>query len=111
MSSSILTSDHAEGPSTPAGAPAPDDAIRAVVARLSRPRAVGGSVIERAAILAEGSDADAIVRWILTHSGQPEAVTAPETARGLHGSRRSGGAPERHPRRYTFPAGVLTPLD
>jgi hypothetical protein len=33
-----------------------DDAIRAVVTRLSRPHASGGDVIERAAILAEGGD-------------------------------------------------------
>jgi hypothetical protein len=38
-----------------------DDAIRAVVRRLSRPHASGGDVIERAAILAEGADAAAIV--------------------------------------------------
>ena len=36
----------------------PDEAIRAVVTRLSRPHASGGAVIERAAILAEGADAD-----------------------------------------------------
>ena len=34
-----------------------DDAIRAVVVRLSRPHASGGDAIERAAILAEGGDA------------------------------------------------------
>ena len=65
-------------------------------------------MIERAAILAEGSDADAIIRWILAHSGRPEAVPVPATAQGLHGSRRSGGAAEQHPPRYVLPAGVLT---
>jgi hypothetical protein len=34
-----------------------DDEIRAVVTRLARPHPAGGEVIERAAILAEGSDA------------------------------------------------------
>jgi hypothetical protein len=34
-----------------------DDAIRAVVVRLSRPHGSGGDVIERATILAEGRDA------------------------------------------------------
>src|SRR5215211_7911950 len=45
-----------------------DDAIRAVVVRLSRPHASGGDVIERAAILAEGGDAAAIVAWIIAHA-------------------------------------------
>jgi hypothetical protein len=84
-----------------------DDAIRAVVVRLSRPHASGGDVIERAAILAEGSDADAIISWILSHSGRPEAVSAPAPARGLHGSRHSGGAVQ-HPPRYVLPVGALT---
>ena len=37
----------------------PDDAIRAVVARLSRPGPAGAAVVERAAILAEGADSGA----------------------------------------------------
>jgi hypothetical protein len=87
-----------------------DAAIRDVVTRLARPGASGGSVIERAAILAEGRDSDAIVRWILAHAGQPEAVPAPAPAGGLHGARRSGGgdAAGRPPRRYVLPAGALT---
>ena len=40
-----------------------DDAIRAVVVRLSRPDSSGGTVIERAAILAEGANSAAIVKW------------------------------------------------
>jgi|SRR4051794_8722926 hypothetical protein len=94
-------------PSPPAGGPATDVTIRAVVTRLSRPRPSGGSVIERAAILAEGADAEAIIGWILSHSGRPEAVP-PAPARGLHGSRQSGGGLEQHPPRYVLPAGVLT---
>ena len=73
-----------------------------------RPRPSGGSVIERAAILAEGSDAEAIIRWILSHSGRPEAITPPAPGRGLYGSRQSGGGLEQHPPRYVLPAGVLT---
>jgi hypothetical protein len=108
MTSSILTNDHAQRASTPAGEPSTDAAIRAGVARLSRARQSGGSVIEPAAILAEGSDSEAIIEWILAHSGRPEAVPAPAPARGLPGSWTSGGSLQRHPRRYTLPAGVLT---
>ena len=50
-----------------------DDAIRAVVVRLSRPHASGGKVVERAAILAEGAHSAAIVQWITDHAGDPRA--------------------------------------
>ena len=83
-----------------------DVTIRAVVTRLARPAPSGGAVIERAAILAEGSDADAIVSWILSHSGEPEATTPPAMSGGLHGSRSSGRA-DKPPPRYVLPAGVL----
>jgi hypothetical protein len=106
MTLSTLANDETERAGSPLGDPAPDAAIRAVVTRLSRPRPSGGSVIERAAILAEGSDAEAIIRWILAHAGRAETLPAPAPAQGLHGSRRSGGALERHPQRYTLPAGV-----
>ena len=69
----------------------PDDAVRAVVKRLSRPCASGGAVIERAAILAEGADATAIVEWIIAHAGQPEAAVPRASTRGIHGTRASGG--------------------
>ena len=108
MTFGILTSDEADRPSAPATATASDATIRAVVTRLSRPRPSGGSVIERAAILAEGSDAEAIVAWILSHSGRPEAATPPAQARGLHASRQSGGGLKHHPLRYLLPAGALT---
>ena len=73
----------------------PDDALRAVVVRLSRPHASGGAVIERAAILAEGDDAAAIV---------PTA-----SSRGLHGARLGGdpAATQVIPRRYVLPVGAL----
>ena len=87
----------------------PDEAIRAVVTRLSRPHASGGAVIERAAILAEGADADAIVAWVLAHEGEPEAAAAPKSARGLHSARMSAapGATGGTPRRYVLPVGAL----
>jgi hypothetical protein len=94
----------------PGKGPGPDDAIRAVVRRLSRPHASGGDVIERAAILAEGADATAIVAWILAHAGQPEAIVPRASTRGLHGARLSGGpgAEGAIPRRYVLPVGALT---
>jgi hypothetical protein len=87
----------------------PDEAIRAVVMRLSRPHASGGDVIERAAILAEGADAAAIVAWVLAHAGEPEAAAPPASARGLHSARLSGapGTTGGAPRRYVLPVGAL----
>ena len=96
--------------STPADTLEADDAIGAVVRRLSRPGPGGGTVVERAAILAEGADSGAIIEWIIAHAGQPEAIGPPASTRGLHGARLSGGvdAGQRPPRRYVLPAGALT---
>ena len=86
-----------------------DDAIGAVVRRLSRPGPAGGAVIERAAILAEGADSTAIIDWIIAHAGQPEATAPPASTQGLHGVRSSRNleAEQRPPRRYVLPAGAL----
>ena len=85
-----------------------DDAIRALVTRLSRRHRSGGKVIERAAIVAEGADADAVVGWIVAHDGEPEVASAAAVPRGLYGSRLtpSAGA-ARAPARYVLPAGAL----
>jgi hypothetical protein len=64
-----------------------DDAIRALVTRLARPHSSGGKVIERAAILAEGTDSAAVMAWITAHAGIPEATVATPSRHGLHGSR------------------------
>ena len=81
-----------------------DREIRALVTRLARPHASGGRVIERAAILAEGSDFVSVIGWIIAHAGQPEAASlAP--SRGLHGARLSGEDPV--PRRFVLPPGQL----
>jgi hypothetical protein len=85
-----------------------DDAIRALVTRLSRPHRSGGQVIERAAILAAGPDSPAVIDWILAHAGEAEATVATTPSRGLHGARftdASGAA--RAPQRFVLPAGVL----
>jgi hypothetical protein len=86
-----------------------DDAIRSLLTRLGRADPSGGTVIERAAILAEGADFDAVMAWILAHGGEPEARTAKASSSGLHGSRvhdRGSGEP-RAPSRFVLPAGVL----
>ena len=82
-----------------------DDAIRTLVGRLSRRHTSGGKVIERAAILAEGTDVDAVVGWILAHDGQPEAKAKATAGHGLHGARtvEATGPPAR----YVLPAGAL----
>jgi hypothetical protein len=86
-----------------------DDAIRSLVTRLARAHPSGGTVIERAAILAEGADFDAVMAWIVAHGGEAEAAV-PTTARsGLHGSRLhdSGGSEPRKPSRFVLPPGAL----
>lgn len=84
-----------------------DDAIRALVMRLARPHSSGGKVIERAAILAEGTDSAAILAWIAAHAGIPEATPATPARHGLHGSRlgNGGGAESQTPSRFVLPAG------
>src|SRR3954451_17807377 len=85
-------------------APRPDDAIRALLVRLSRPHPSGGKVIERAAVLASGADSAAVMLWIAAHAGQPEATPSTGSPRGLHGSRVETA---HTPRRYVLPADAL----
>ena len=87
-------------------APPDDDAIRDLVARLSRPHRTGGRVIERASLLAEGSDFGAVIAWIEAHGGEPEAPAAPRARGGLHSSRLTGPA-DPTPLRFILPAGAL----
>jgi hypothetical protein len=89
--------------------PTTDDALRAVVARLARPHRSGGSVIERAAILAEGERSAAIVDWITRHAGEAEVVESAKPQRGLYGTGFGGAATERRgPARYLLPPGALS---
>lgn len=87
-----------------------EDEIKALVSRLSRRHPSGGTVIERAAIMAEGADTAQVVAWILDHDGQPEAVADTSAKRGLHSPRLSGpiGPEPRAPARYVLPAGALS---
>jgi hypothetical protein len=89
---------------------ADDDRVRKLVARLSRPHRSGGRTIERAAILASGTDSTAILAWIVSHAGQPEAVAPPAAGRGLHSARLSdrAGADRRAPLRYLLPPDAVS---
>jgi hypothetical protein len=80
-----------------------DETIRDLVVRLARPHSSGGRVIERAAILAEGTDFTSVIGWIIAHAGEPEEAPAPPSA-GLHGNRLNhlGGA-RAEPRRFVLP--------
>jgi hypothetical protein len=88
-----------------------DDAIRALVKRLSRRHSSGGEVIERAAILAEGAQSAAILTWIEAHDWEPEEV-APAKAptggmSGIHGMTRTGDRSRpRNPSRYVLRPGA-----
>ncbi len=84
--------------------------IRVLLSRLARPHPSGGQVIERAALLAAGSDFPDLIAWITTHAGEPETAAAPGRALGLHGTRIADGATagRRAPQRYVLPAGALT---
>jgi hypothetical protein len=86
-----------------------DDAIRSVVIRLARAHPSGGTVIERAAIVAEGAHSEAVMSWIVAHGGTPEATAEASTPRGLHGSRLhdGGGSARRTASRFVLPAGAL----
>jgi len=91
------------------GALVDEDAIRSLVARLARAHPSGGTVIERAAIVAEGADADAVMSWIDAHGGTPEAQPPASARHGLHGSRlhASGESTSRPPSRFVLPTGAL----
>lgn len=90
----------------PAG---PDDAaMKALVARLVRPHSSGGDVIERAAILASGPDAMAVLDWIAAHDGKPELPPATKSGGGLYGGRFGGGSDGApNPLRYVLPPGAV----
>jgi len=86
-----------------------DAAIRRTVARLARPHPSGGDVVERAAILAEGTQAQAILAWIAAHDGVPQSAPPRSTGRGLHGTPRgdSGATQSSKPARYILPSGAI----
>lgn len=84
------------------------DAVGAVVRRLARPHASGGTVIERSVIIAEGASSAAILSWISDHNGVADSTTSAGAARstGLHGSRITAavGQEPGPARRFVLPA-------
>jgi len=86
-----------------------EDAIRLLVTRLARVHPSGGTVIERAAIVAAGTGSNDVLTWITAHGGEPEAIKQTSARRGLHGSRLhdSGGSEDSTPLRFVLPAGAL----
>jgi hypothetical protein len=90
--------------------PADDAAIRALLRRIARPHASGGQVVERATLLAEGSEFPALLAWITAHAGVGEAGVGATPGKGLHGARMSSAMSGELPKplRYVLPAGTLT---
>lgn len=87
-----------------------DDEIRLLVKRLSRHHRSGGRVIERAAIMAEAGDSNAVLTWITAHGGEPEALGAVAPTKGLHGDRGRqdrGGDDMRTALRFVLPPGAV----
>jgi hypothetical protein len=101
-----ISSEPAEAEAAPAPARSTidDTGIQDLVTRLARPTKAGGHVIERAAILAEGSHCGDIEAWILRHGGEAEMPPV-KVGSGLHADR--GGRPGGAPTRYVLPAGAL----
>ncbi len=86
-----------------------DAEIRALLKRLARPHSSGGDVVERAALLASGSDFPTVMKWIADHAGVAEAVAPEDLRRGLHGQRLglSDATGPRTPLRFVLPADAL----
>jgi hypothetical protein len=86
-----------------------DDAIRSLVKRLARPHASGGKVIERAAILATGSESSEVMAWITEHGAVPEEAPVATPGGGLFGGRLDNStASRRAPGRYVLPPDALS---
>ena len=82
--------------------------IKSVVTRLSRPHSTGGVVIERAAIMADGTDFPAVIDWIVAHAGTPDTAVSGTSRRGLHGSRLNDRTlTTSQPSRFVLPSGAL----
>lgn len=84
-----------------------DDEIRVLVKRIAR-RSRGGATVERATLLAEGSDVEAIEAWILRAGGTPESA-APAKGAGLYADRVTEREASRAPAplRWNLPADAL----
>jgi hypothetical protein len=86
-----------------------DDAIRLLLKRLARAHPSGGTVVERAAVLAEGTGSDDVLAWMVAHGAEAEASAAVSGRYGLHGADRHATGPNTSsaPARYILPPGAL----
>jgi hypothetical protein len=85
-----------------------EETIRAIVVRLARPSGSGTHVVDRAAILAEGSDCAEIEAWIVRKGGEACRDATVSRGRGLHAERANARAPaSAAPSRYVLPASAL----
>ncbi|MEA2265784.1 MAG: hypothetical protein QOE27_1367 [Solirubrobacteraceae bacterium] len=86
-----------------------DDAIRLLLKRLARAHPSGGTVVERAAVLAEGTGSDDVLAWMMAHGAQAEASAPVSGRHGLHGADRYATGPNTSsaPSRYILPPGAL----
>ena len=66
-------------------------------------------MIERAAILAAGSDFTEIMAWVMARGGKAEAPAVPASSGGLHGARITAGGADQStvPLRFVLPPGAL----
>lgn len=85
-----------------------DTEIRTLVRRIARRSSTGGYTVERATLVAEGSDVAAIEAWIVRAGGVAESA-APAKGAGLFADRVSEREASRAvaPLRYTLPAGAF----
>jgi hypothetical protein len=85
-----------------------DDEIRTLVKRIARRSSKGGATVERATLLAEGSDVTEIEAWIVRVGGTPEHA-APVRGAGLNADRINEREASRTPAplRYVLPPGAL----
>ncbi len=83
--------------------------IRAIIVRLARPSGAGTHTVERAAILAEGSDCAEIEAWILREGGEPCSDAAVAQGRGLYAERANARSASvgSAPTRYRLPTSAL----
>jgi hypothetical protein len=104
-----MIDEHQPETPTERRAPADDDAIRALVARLARPHRSGGRVIERASLMAEGADFTAVMAWVEAHGGEAEVPKVAKAPRGLHSPRQStDGDTAPLPLRFIVPDAAFT---
>jgi hypothetical protein len=85
-----------------------DSEIKTLVKRIARRSSKGGATVERATLLAEGSDVEAIEAWVLRAGGTAEYPAAAKGA-GLYADRVTEREASRTPPplRYVLPPGAL----